>query len=217
MLEQLLWLDDSILLAVNGLHNEYFDRFMWLVSDKWVWVPLYFALAYALWRRFGWRGLVVSLLAVGLTFAVTDHFSIQVFRPIFNRLRPTCSDNPISVYVHLVNGYTSGRCGFPSAHAANTVGLAVLMGAVFRRRVLSLFLAGWVMLVCYSRMYLGVHYLGDLLGGVVFGAAVAGVFFWLYHVSLRLHPDDNGHGRMELLPAVVVVCVTLVIAVAAFF
>ncbi|MBR1733243.1 MAG: phosphatase PAP2 family protein, partial [Alloprevotella sp.] len=82
---------------------------------------------------------------------------------------------------------------------------------------LSLFLTGWVMLVCYSRMYLGVHYLGDLLGGAVFGAAVAGLSFWFYHATLRLHPEDNGRGRMDFLPAVLGLCIILSVAFASCF
>lgn len=196
-------LDDRILLYINSFHSEYFDFVMWHISGKWIWIPFYLSLAWLAWRRFGLRGLCLVLAAVGLTFAVTDHFSIQVFRGIFTRMRPSNPDNPISPLVHIVAGYRSGRYGFPSAHAANTAGLAVLMSLFFRNRLQSLVLAGWVLVVCYSRMYLGVHYLGDLLAGAAFGASVAVVSYSVVRrMPWQLQPSALSH-RASLVPPAV--------------
>lgn len=214
MLDYFLELDNRLLLAINGMHNAYFDQFMWLVSDKWIWIPLYCALAYALGKRFGWRGLLATLVAAGITFAVTDHVCIQVLRFAFNRLRPTCPDNPISPFVHIVNGYTSGRWGFPSAHAANTTGLAIVLGFAFRRRRMTVLLTAWVMLVCYSRMYLGVHYLSDLLGGAFFGATVGYLSSWVLRRSSILAEDKQNYCN-ELVPISVGGLILLTIAISA--
>ena len=187
MIETLKSLDDALLLSVNGANSAFFDTFFWLISSKWVWVPFYLALAYALWRRIGLRHTLLALAVIALLITFADQITSHVLRPIFERPRPTNPDNPISAGVHLVNGYRGGRFGFPSCHAANTFALATFCALLFRRRVLSLLLLGWAALVCYSRMYLGVHYLGDLLAGTVVGMLSAFLFYFAFcAVSKRL-------------------------------
>ena len=210
-------LDDQILLFINSFHNQYFDIVMWNISGKWLWIPFYISLVWLVWKRFGWKGLCVVLAAVGLTFAITDHFSIQVFRGIFSRMRPSNPDNPISPLVHIVNEYRSGRYGFPSAHAANTAGLAVLLSFYLRDHRQTLMLTLWVVLVCYSRMYLGVHYLGDLLGGAFFGALIASaVYYASRHIPLVMSPQPYDR-RAAMIPSLVCIATVLGICILAFF
>ena len=212
-------LDDKILLFVNSFHNEYFDHVMWLVSNKWVWIPFYLALIWLIWYRFGVKGLCLVLAAVGLTFAITDHVTIQVFRGIFCRMRPSNPDNPISPLVHIVNEYRSGKFGFPSAHASNSAGLAVALALFLKERRQSVLLAAWVVLVCYSRMYLGVHYLGDLLAGALFGAMVAGAVYWAARqLPWKLTPMERSQGIPSRLVANVpaLVCCMTVLGICLF-
>ena len=210
-------LDDQILLFVNSLHNEYFDFVMWQISGKWIWIPFYVSLAWLVWKRFGWKGLGIVLAAVGLTFAVTDHFSIQVFRSIFSRMRPSNPDNPIAPFVHIVNGYRSGYYGFPSAHAANTAGLAVILSLFFKDRRQTLMLAAWVVLVCYSRMYLGVHYLGDLLAGAFFGAVIACAVYYASRLLPWKISAATCDKRVAMIPALVCLATVLGICIFGFF
>ena len=98
--------------------------------------------------------------------------SASLIRPVVARLRPANLDNPLSAMVHVVDGYRGGAYGFPSSHAANTAGLTFFVIQVFRKRAMLWLMVGWMLLVCYSRMYLGVHFLGDILVGIIIGAVI---------------------------------------------
>ena len=172
--------DTTALLAVNGLRADVMDTFMWCVSGKFEWIPLYAALIYVLFRNFHWKMVLAMLVSVGLVFALTDAFTSQILRPAVARLRPSNLDNPVSAMVHVVNDYRGGSYGFPSAHSSNTWGLSFLMFWLLRNRWLTLFLAFWATLQCYSRLYLGVHYPGDLLAGMLVGIVSATVVYFAF-------------------------------------
>ena len=211
--------DASLLLAVNGLHNAFFDGFMQLCSDKWVWVPFYASILYVLLRRYPPRTAVTALLFIVLTIVMCDQLTAHVLRPQFARLRPSNLDNPLSQWVHVVDGYRGGPYSFPSSHAANTAGLAFFCACWFRQRWLSWLLAVWTLLVCYSRMYLGVHYPGDLLVGILVGMLCAWVAYWCLRRLCRwerlgLEPEPTG--RSVQVVHDVVPTVMLLLTLAAF-
>lgn len=177
-------IDFEILMAVNGSNSLFMDFVMWWLSDRLIWIPLYLVIAASVLRRFGWlKGGAIILMAVAM-IGLVDQTCASVIRPAFARLRPSSPDNPVSAMVHIVNGYHGGRYGFPSCHAANTFAFALFMSLVFRNRYVSLSLIGWSVLVSYSRIYLGVHYPGDIAGGFIVGATYA----ILCYLSLRLIP-----------------------------
>lgn len=185
LLNQLVQLDTDLFLVLNSLHSTYFDPFMKLYSSKLIWVPLYASLVYVLWRNLSWRQLLCGLVCVALVIIFADQVSATLIRPYVARLRPANLDNPIAPLVHIVDGYRGGRYSFPSCHAANTVGLAVYVALLLRHRGLSIFLMGWALLTCYSRIYLGVHYPGDLLVGGVIGAVGAYLMYRLCILSMH--------------------------------
>lgn len=161
------------MLVLNDMHSAYMDTFMMLFSGRWVWVPMYAAVFAAVLWRYGWRrGLLLSL-AVGLAVTIADQTCATLLRPLAERLRPANLDNPLSAVVHVVNGYRGGQYGFPSCHAANTFALAAAVAILLRRRGVSAFVYTWAVVTCYSRIYLGVHYPGDLLAGAIVGTSAA--------------------------------------------
>lgn len=172
MLQYLSDLDTQIFLAVNGFHTAAIDQFMWLISSKLIWVPLYAVILALLIHRHGWQaGLMITAGAV-VAVTIADQTCATLIRPVVERMRPSNADNPLSAMVHLVNGYHGGAYGFPSCHAANTFAFATFMSLLFRQRSIVLVtLFGWALINCWSRMYLGVHYPGDLLVGALIGAS----------------------------------------------
>lgn len=180
--EFILWLSDidaRLLLIVNGAHSPFFDSVMWCISGRWIWVPFYAVLAYLLFRRMSWKRASICLVTIGLIILAADQTCATLIRPEIGRLRPANLNNPLSSFVHVVNGYRGGRYGFPSCHAANTFALAVFMSLVIRHKWFTVMMFSWAFVVSYSRMYLGVHYFGDLFCGATIGSLFAVLFYYL--------------------------------------
>ena len=146
-LSQLIEADNACLLAINGWHAPWADTFMYAFSGKVVWIPLYASLLYVIVRNLRWQVALGCAVAIALTIVLADQIGASLIRPIAERLRPSNLDNPISEMVHIVNGYRSGRYGFPSCHAANTFGLAFFVFYLFRNRLLSTFIFGWAVVI----------------------------------------------------------------------
>lgn len=201
MLEFLQNIDSDLMLGINRLHCAVADTFMYTFSGRWIWIPFYAALLVMLMRRYGWRNALGFTLVVVAIIAVSDQLCATVIRPAVERLRPANPDNPLSAAVHIVNGYRGGAFGFPSCHAANTIALATFMTLLTRSRWLGWCTMLWAAMNCYSRIYLGVHYPGDILVGALIGAGVA----WTAYAAVRYYvnmPDIRGE-RFTRLPVAV--------------
>lgn len=180
MLETLQNLDQQIFLALhNLLRHAFMDDVMWMVSGRWVWVPLYCAIFYTLWRWRGWQVALVYTVGIALAVTCADQLCATFIRPGVARLRPANEANPLSAMVTVVNGYRGGRFGFPSCHAANTCALAAFMLLALHRPAVTWTLMAWALLNCLSRIYLGVHYPGDLIVGAAIGAFFGAFWWWL--------------------------------------
>ena len=192
MLEQLLHIDTEILLAINGWHAPWADTLMWIISAKETWIPLYLLLIGLLvWRyrqpattRVKWMqkvpACVLMIIVIGLAVGAADFIASGILKDWVARPRPSRVPELEGV-LHLVNGYKSGRYGFVSSHAANTMACGLLFSLIWRKKITTCGLMLWVAANCYSRMYLGVHYPLDILGGLIVGALVA----WVAFVMLR--------------------------------
>ncbi len=191
MLDLLQQIDASALCAINGANCPYADSLMWLISSKLAWIPMIAALLWVLFRQ-GWRKALLVLLAVALTIALADQVSSSIIKPLVQRLRP--SHNPaIESSLHIIRDYRGGLYGFVSSHAANAFGVAALMALICRRRSVAAAFVGWAALVCYSRMYEGVHYPGDILCGAVVGVMAACLVWLVYRKAhTRLLASDPG-------------------------
>lgn len=186
--EFILWLSDidaRLLLIVNGAHSPFFDSVMWCISGRWIWVPFYAVLAYLLFRRMSWKRASICLVTIGLIILAADQTCATLIRPEIGRLRPANLNNPLSSFVHVVNGYRGGRYGFPSCHAANTFALAVFMSLVIRHKWFTVMMFSWAFIVSYSRMYLGVHYFGDLFCGATIGSLFAVLFYYIQNYLFK--------------------------------
>lgn len=179
-------MDTLITLFFNGSGNAYLDAVAMFATKAWTWVPLYAAILYVLVREHTFRQFMIIFCGLLLTVIVADQTASTIFKPLICRLRPT-HDPSIMNIVDVVNGYRGGSYGFFSSHAANTVAVATYLSLLFRHRSTTLFLYFWAVLNCWTRLYLGVHFMGDILVGAVFGLCVGYVF----HVLLRRVLADN--------------------------
>lgn len=179
MIDQLLALDKELFFFLNGLHAPWLDPIMVAVTNKWAWIPLYIFLLYHIVKEYRIKSWPI-LLAIGLTILLSDQITSSFMKPFFERLRPS-REPDLEGFIHFVNGYKGGRFGFASSHAANTFGTAALLCLLFRNTkpwMGWLFL--WATVVSYSRIYLGVHYPGDILAGGVIGILCGWLSFRLY-------------------------------------
>ncbi len=179
MIEVLNNLDTQFFYLVNHHHSAAMDWVMWFFSARWSWAII-IVVAFCLTTvRFEAKRWWLVLLAIGLCFLLADQGSVQLFKNTVCRLRP-CHALPD---VHMFREGCGGQYGFISSHAANAFAIAVFILLKYwkRDRVVPLCMMAWAVLTCYSRVYLGKHYPGDLLCGALFGVLVA---FVVHYVTL---------------------------------
>jgi len=171
-------LDRLLFQAINGTHSNWADSLMWLISTRWLFIPLYLYLIWIVYKKFPGTYWIL-FLSVASMILVSDQLSVAV-KFWVERPRP-CHDALLSETVHLVNNKCGGLYGFYSSHASNTAALAWFLGLCLRSRIWFNVLIFWSLLVGYSRIYLGNHYPSDVLVGWSAGAILA----WLTYAMVR--------------------------------
>lgn len=157
------------------------------ITEMWPWIPLYILLLYMVFKQYGKRGWWI-LLAVGVLILCSDQLSAHVCKPLFHRLRP-CFNPDLEGLVHLPKGLPGGRYGFVSSHAANTFAVAAFLTAALRDSYKSIgwWLYAWALVSSYSRIYMGVHYPGDIIAGAALGIFIGWMIWKLLGLILKNH------------------------------
>lgn len=180
MLETLINWDTDLFLFLNGIHSPFWDRVMWMISGKLIWVPLYLFILGWIVRKFRWKTLAL-IVFIALLITLSDQLSVHLFKEVFQRLRP-CHDPRIADLVHIINGKCGGSFGFVSSHAANSFAIASFTLLLLNNRLYSGLIIFWATVVSYSRVYLGVHFPGDIIGGAILGMVIGFILYKCYRI-----------------------------------
>jgi undecaprenyl-diphosphatase len=176
MLEQLLNYDTELFLYLNNLGSSTYDGFWLLVTNKFASIPLYAVLLYLIYKKLGWKALLILIIVITLMITFTDQIT-NLFKSGIQRPRP-CREASIAEFVRFI-APRCGRYGFFSGHSSNSMAVAVFAGLLLRPyyRKLIFFMLFWSAIVAYSRIYVGVHYPLDIICGMTFGAFSGFMFY----------------------------------------
>lgn len=177
MLEKIQEIDTRLLVYLNSLGSETFDP-LWLIITKQVyWTPFFLFLFFLIYKKIGIKQTLYVLLFIAVLIAFTDQ-TTNLFKNTFQRLRP-CNNPEINTIIRVVQSRSS--YSFFSGHAANTMAVATFLFLILKRHFKYLgLLFLWPLIFAYSRIYLGLHYPGDILSGYFFGALFGFLMFKVY-------------------------------------
>jgi undecaprenyl-diphosphatase len=183
--QTLIDLDKQLLLWFNGSPSLYLDTLVRTLTNALTWIPFYLTLFFIVIKNN--ENVQKILLVVGsaaLCVVLAGTIDDTIVKPTVARWRPT-HDPQIGLLVDIVDGYRGGNYGFFSAHAANTFSIAIFFWWLVRSRLLTCAMVIWSLTNCWTRLYLGVHYPGDILVGLCWGAFAGSVAYWLYQRFAR--------------------------------
>ncbi|MDR0575173.1 MAG: phosphatase PAP2 family protein [Tannerella sp.] len=191
MLENVLDYEQDLFLQLNGAHSLFGNQFMWLYSGKIAWIPVAFLFVVILSckNRKHWKETLLIFAAIALVITFCDQFSSGFCKPFFSRFRPTHHPDFMNE-VKTVFDYRGGRYGFISSHAANAFGFATLTSLIFRYHFYSVVLYIWATMNAYSRIYLGVHFITDIVPGIMAGLFFGWIVYKMYvYIRRKAIPD----------------------------
>jgi undecaprenyl-diphosphatase len=177
MLEKIKELDTALFIYLNGLGSETYDKLWLFITNQLYWTPFFLFLFYLIYKKIGGKQTLYLLLFIAVLITFTDQ-TCNLFKATFQRLRP-CNNPDIKSIIRIVQVRTS--FSFFSGHAANTMAVATFLYLIFRNHFKYLgFLFLWPLIFAYSRIYLGLHYPGDILTGYFFGALFGSLLYLVY-------------------------------------
>ena len=215
--------DKQLLLLLNGSESLFLDSMVTTLTNAWTWVPLYISLLIVVIKNSeSSKKILLVLASAGLCVLLAGTIDDTIVKPLVGRWRPS-RDPEIGLLVDTVDGYRGGDYGFFSAHAANTFSIAVFFCWLVRSRLLSIALVLWSFTNCWTRLYLGVHFPGDILVGLCWGGLVGtGVYIlyryllakWMWTTSFKsLAYTKTGFSRADADLPVCVLVFSLIYAV----
>lgn len=180
-LETLIQLDKEFLLSLNGSSSLFMDNLVLVLTSAVTWIPLYISLFYIVIRNNeSMKQILLIICCAALCVLLSGTVDDMFVKPYVARFRPS-HDPQIGLLVDIADGYRGGKYGFFSAHAANTFSIAVFFSLLVRNKIFSIMLIFWSLLNCWTRIYLGVHYPGDIICGLMWGGLTGlTVYYFAY-------------------------------------
>jgi undecaprenyl-diphosphatase len=190
MLEYLMELDKELFLFLNGLNAGWLDPIMYCISYKFSWIPFYILLLWFCYKHYGWRTTLFIMLFAAILITLSDQTS-NLIKDSTQRLRPSRDEN-LRDLVNLVYGYRGGGFSFVSGHATNSFALAFFMIHLLKNKIrfIAPVMITYAILNAYSRIYLGVHYPADMIGGVILGILCAMLIIQVWNFFYRKYFVD---------------------------
>jgi undecaprenyl-diphosphatase len=183
MMEYLESIDRWLVLVINGWNTPALDKFFWLISGKLIWIPIYLFVIFKAQQVIGWKFTLAFLGTTIFAVVISDQVCTHLFKEVFLRYRPSHNEliqDKLHYYkIKPGEWYRGGQYGFISSHAANFGAMAIMIYNLFVR---SRYFLKWLLplivgLVALSRVYLGVHYISDVLVGAFVGGLIAQILF----------------------------------------
>ena len=209
-MEEIIQFDKQLLLMLNGSDSTVLDYIVMTLTNAKTWIPLYVSLLYVvtMTHQRNYREIFLIIAAAGLCVLLAGSIDDCIVKPLVARWRPT-HDPEIGALVDVVDGYRGGNYGFFSAHASNTFSITLFFSLLMRHRLFVVFMVTWSLINCWTRLYLGVHYPGDITVGLLWGALMGYAVYRLYTrftIPVRFEP------RLLYVP-IGVLCLTYVYAI----
>ena len=184
-MEKILEYERALFLQLNSVHTPFSDQFMWLYSSTIGWLPLIVSFFIILFyvNRTRWKEVILIVAAIIVTIFMSDQFASGLCKPFFARFRPTHHPDFMNDVLTVFN-YRGGPYGFISSHAANGFGFVTVTSLIFRKKIYTVMLLLWATVSAYSRIYLGVHFISDIIPGILAGL----IFGWIgYQLFVLAH------------------------------
>lgn len=210
--------DKQLMLLLNYDGGSWLDQFWFIYSGKWTWIPLYVLLVVFMTLKCKrdrqhtfWKHLSLLIILTALLITLSDQISSGIIKQLVERPRPSHAPGVMEL-LHYVGDYRGGQYGFVSSHASNSIAIALWLSHLLwhkssplssrlfprihwsseqRYAIMAIVLIAWAMLNCYSRIYLGVHYPGDILGGLLVGAICYFIVKKLYCYFLHFFEQNE--------------------------
>lgn len=179
LIDRFLPLERDLFFALNGSDSPFLDNLMWTYTRPIVWLPLFLFLIFMMFYKTPYKEAILTLVLFLLVFGISDFVSSSIFKPLFHRFRPTHYPG-FEQYVDIVRNYRGGMYGFVSGHACTSFGIATFISLLFRNKWVTITSILWASINSYSRIYLGVHFISDIVFGALVGVLIAFLFFELY-------------------------------------
>ena len=180
MLEKELQFERNIFFFLNGSDSTLLDNFFYIYTYKWSWLIFYVCFLGVFIYKKEWREIVCILGSLFLLILLTDQLSSGFFKPFFHRFRPTHHPDFME-HVKMVFNYRGGNYGFISGHATNAFGFATFCALIFRNKLFTCTIFLFAFLNAYSRVYIGVHFISDVIIGAFIGMLIAVLVYLLYN------------------------------------